>query len=119
MAEADERTAGAPIEARQREKYCRGCSRRLAVEDFSTKDRLKGSTHSRCRGCCREAARRHYEINRSAYLERNRRNQPRLKRAAAQLVYEFLREHPCTGCGESDILLLEFNHLDPSAKRAN
>jgi len=45
--------------------------------------------------------------------------QPRLKRAAADLVYQFLTGNPCAECGESDILVLEFNHLDPRVKSAN
>src|SRR5438128_1388160 len=81
MVQADEQVSDAPIAASEREKYCRGCSRWLALWEFSTNDRSRGTTHSRCRACCRERSHRHYTANRHAYLERNRRNQPRLKRA--------------------------------------
>jgi hypothetical protein len=99
--------------------YCRGCGKWRQPDDFSLKNAGTQRRHSQCRLCCRETSRRHYAMNRTAYLERNRRNQPRLKRAAAELVYEFLKGHPCAECGERDILVLEFNHLDPAVKSAN
>jgi hypothetical protein len=40
-------------------------------------------------------------------------------RAGRRLVNEYLKEHPCTRCGESDPVALEFNHLDPATRSAN
>src|SRR5260221_2067179 len=97
-------------------KYCRGCERWRAVDDFSFKDAQKRTVRSRCRACCREASRRHYVRMKVAYLERNRRNNPRQRQAAAEFVYQFLVGHPCSECGEHDPVVLEFNHLDPLTK---
>ena len=107
------------LRTRQNGRYCRGCERFHAVEDFSVKDARKGTLRSRCRICCREASRRHYTRTKGAYLERNRRNNPLQRQAAAVFVYQFLLGHPCVECGEADPVVLEFNHLDPSTKSAN
>src|SRR5207245_1427147 len=100
-------------------RYCRGCDTWHAREDFSFKDVRRRTLRSRCRTCCREASRRHYARMKVHYLERNRRNSPRQRQAAAEFVYQFLLAHPCVECGEADPVVLEFNQVDPTTKSAN
>lgn len=47
---------------------------------------------------------------------RRRAKQDRSRVRAA--VADYLRAHPCVGCGETDILLLDFDHRDGSLKKA-
>jgi hypothetical protein len=106
---------GAEIAGRE----CTDCGATRPLEDFSWRDADEMRRRWQCRACCLERSRRHYADARAAYLERNRRNNPRQRQAAQNHVYEYLREHPCIACGEPDIVILEFNHRDPLAKLAN
>lgn len=100
-------------------KFCHGCKTWHAVGEFSFKDAARRLLRSKCRRCCRERSRRHYVLNKTAYLQRNRRRKPLDRRVAAETVLQYLREHPCARCGETDPVVLEFNHLEPQAKLAN
>lgn len=103
----------------QAQQFCHGCKRWQPVKEFSFKDKARNVLRSRCRACCREVSRRHYERNSALYIDRKRRRQPLERRRIAGVVLEYLRGHPCTGCRESDPIVLEFNHVDPAAKLGN
>jgi hypothetical protein len=101
------------------QKFCHGCRWWRPRREFSFEDAAHQALRSQCRCCCRERSRRHYVREKSTYIERNRRRRPLERRAAAAAVLQYLREHACVRSGESDPVLLEFNHLEPESKLAN
>ena len=100
-------------------RYCRGCGAWRSLDDFAFKNALTQTRHSRWRVCCRDRSRRHYERNKGAYLERNRRYNPLRREDGARFAYRFLAEHAYARCGEADPIVLEFDHRDPADKVGN
>ena len=100
-------------------RQCTQCGAVRPIDDFPFKSAATATRHSRCRECTREASRLHYAANRSAYRERNRRNNPRQRFAAEQRVIELLRNSGCAVCGETDVVVLEFHHRRPAERVAN
>lgn len=100
-------------------RLCSGCGVLRTNGEFALKNSRTGKRHSRCKECCRRASKDHYRLNHDAYIQRNRQNNPLHRKRNATAVFEYLLLHPCVRCGESDPVVLEFNHLDPSVKTAN
>lgn len=57
------------------------------------------------------AARRHYLANKDRMKERARANTARAKVRNRKFIFEFLLKNPCVDCGESDPVVLEFDHV--------
>ena len=70
-----------------------------------------------CRPCDKEYKRIWHQKNKH---RRNpiMQNQKRARRQESERkLYAYMKEHPCVDCGETDILVLEFDHKNPEKKR--
>jgi hypothetical protein len=97
-------------------RHCSRCDLWKSVEDFAYKDRRRGTRRSYCTECCRTYGREHYRLNRSAYAERARKRRVRYRNACQLLAYDYLLAHPCVDCGETNPVVLDFDHRDPATK---
>jgi hypothetical protein len=60
---------------------------------------------------CRTYKREHYAANRQRYIANAHKRKQAIALERAALLVEFFRERPCVDCGESDPMVLEFDHL--------
>lgn len=98
-------------------KKCSKCNTDKSLENFTK--RKNGSNYPWCKPC--HAL--HKKITRENNLKENNRRVQELravKREERQkYVIDYLKNHPCISCGEKDILVLQFDHRDPSTKLYN
>lgn len=73
---------------------------------------------SRCRLCRAKYRKDHYQRNVEYYKAKARRRQKVAVDINKQWLLEYLLEHPCIDCDESDPIVLEFDHRDASTKVA-
>ena len=97
-------------------KKCGKCMLVKPLSMFPFKDRALGKRGSKCLACTAAYSHEHYKRNRAKYLKKARKSRRRGYRMNRGLVLTYLLEHPCVDCGESDTLLLEFDHRDPESK---
>lgn len=94
------------------EKRCSQCKNMKPLTDFSQKMvRGKLQYYAACKPCRVVATRRSYEKNiedRKAYQKRLNENLTTQKRI---YVNAYLESHPCVDCGETDWVVLEFDHV--------
>lgn len=96
-------------------KVCSTCNQRRRPNSFHWRDKKKGIKHVRCKFCQKKATREHHISE--GYREKKRiLKRIRIDRNRNYII-DYLKENPCVNCGETDIILLEFDHISTETKR--
>lgn len=85
-------------------RHCSRCARSLPLSAFNKHP--KGHQWW-CRDCYREYFRKRGELHRQQSGAAKRRR----TEAARRFVIQYKRQHPCVDCGQSNPVVLEFDHL--------
>jgi hypothetical protein len=73
--------------------------------------KARGQRDNYCRPCRAAYKQEHYRANRKRYIEMAQRRKKVMAAERIEYLVAFLRQHPCVDCGESDPIVLEFDHL--------
>jgi hypothetical protein len=92
-------------------KRCARCGEEKPTSEFSWKDRERGRLMSYCRPCVAANSREHYAANKPSYAVRTKRRKWQQRANRSNFLVEYFKSHPCADCGETDPLVLEFDHL--------
>jgi hypothetical protein len=98
-------------------RICCTCGLAKPVSEFTLKSKERGTRSTKCRSCQAAYSRAHYRRNRPAYLQRASAQRKVNREECRQQVFDYLITHPCVDCGETDPIVLEFDHRDASLKR--
>lgn len=90
-------------------KRCPACGLTKARDEFALASKRADGLQSECKPCKRKRDARSYQQNPAWYQVRNARILNRNRR----IVLEHLLANPCVDCGESDPVVLEFDHIGP------
>jgi hypothetical protein len=92
-------------------KKCSGCKIEKSLDEFQKRAKNRDGHTGICKSCKRQYDNSHYKTHpeRRTYIRTNATKQQELVR---QYVLEYLLKHPCIDCGNSNLLVLEFDHLD-------
>lgn len=60
----------------------------------------------------KEAWRRYYKRNQARLYEETRKRKKKFVERNRDFIYMWLISHPCIDCGETDPIVLEFDHLN-------
>ena len=101
------------------EKTCPKCGLAKPIDDFAFKYKAKGVRQWCCRPC--NAA---YKLSWYARNREMHKRKVRLVRIAASAnnqarCWSYLAQHPCVDCGETDPIVLEFDHLRDKFKNVS
>lgn len=91
-------------------KRCPGCGQNKPLSDFHRQARRHDGVQTYCIPC-KKVKNADYHANRRD-MERHRAQRAVRKQQTQAYVLQYLLTHPCVDCGETDIIVLEFDHLN-------
>jgi hypothetical protein len=92
-------------------RKCYRCGESKPLDAFAWRRRAIDQRDSFCRPCRKAYGREHYLENRQRYVDQARLTKQRLARERTAYLMKYFSTHPCCDCGETDPLVLEFDHL--------
>lgn len=92
-------------------RRCGRCGEEQPFANFNWRRRGKGQYDNYCRPCRAAYKREHYLRNRQRYIDQAKVRRTALAHERYAFLIAHFETHPCTDCGESDPLVLEFDHL--------
>jgi hypothetical protein len=96
-------------------RRCGRCKRQKPVEDFAWRRKAKGQRDNYCRPCRADYKQEHYAAHRQRYIDLARRRKQAMVAERVTYLVAYLKNHPCVDCGETDPIVLEFDHLRDKA----
>ena len=91
-------------------RTCRVCQQTKHLSEFPFRSRAEGTRHWICLACQRAAARSWY-VARVPEARRLEGYGTFVRELLSARIDEYLRAHPCVDCGESNLNVLDFDHL--------
>src|SRR5258708_25796977 len=83
------------------------------IEDYFHKkhDAADGFQY-RCKTCVAEFHKQHYQERTVYYKKKARKHNAEYRKRNLQFMIDYLKEHPCVDCGETNPILLDFDHVN-------
>lgn len=92
-------------------KFCPTCSTLKSTADF-TRDRARpDGLNSQCKMCKRTVQRNWYARNKAHHIANVARRRRSAETEIIKRILKYLHCHPCVDCGETNPVLLEFDHV--------
>jgi hypothetical protein len=98
-------------------RRCSMCHQEKPESEFAFRSIKTGVRQDHCRACHAAYRRQHYLNNRDGYIAREVARMDGYRIENRLRVFEYLSSHACVDCGETDTLVLEFDHRDRATKR--
>jgi hypothetical protein len=96
-------------------RKCGRCGELKPLSAFASRRRARNQYDSLCRPCRSAYGKEHYAANRQRYIDQAAARKRALALERTHYLLRYFKDHPCRDCGETDAVVLEFDHLGGKA----
>ena len=92
-------------------KQCFICKKSLSFDSFHKRTKSSDGLAHYCKDCARIKGRGYYESSKKTTYSRLARNRKLRSIANRIKLVDYQKTHPCVDCGETDFVVLTFDHV--------
>ena len=100
-------------------KFCSRCKLEQELTNFTYKCKPKKILKPHCKECDRKSRKEYYSINRERIIGNIIQRNKAIKKNNLIFIMSYFSENPCVDCGETNPIVLEFDHRDREEKKYN
>ena len=100
-------------------KRCYSCDKIKDVAEFPINRKRGDGLGTLCKACKKVYNLLYYERTKERHNPARAERRRRAVAEAQRQVYEYLQSHPCVDCGETDIVVLDFDHQGDKVAEIN
>ncbi|MCL4264778.1 MAG: hypothetical protein KJ069_16265 [Anaerolineae bacterium] len=98
-------------------KKCATCGNTKEEAEYYWRDKQVGKRWGTCKDCQKKQRHDWYERNKDEHKKNTINRKRQAVRDARGFVWDYLATHPCVDCGESDPVVLEFDHVEGDKRK--
>lgn len=99
-------------------KICTKCGEEKCLDEFFFRNKKTGKRHAQCKDCYNKTRKykEHYDKHKEEYKGRALKRKSNLVMENQNKMLDFLSKCKCADCGETNPIILEFDHINPQNK---
>lgn len=94
-----------------KKKFCNKCKKEKFTSEFNKNKSKKDGLGANCKTCSGIASRKYYSENKEKHKKLVSKRKQEHKEFLRVKIIDYLKNNCCVDCGETNIVVLEFDHL--------
>jgi hypothetical protein len=99
-------------------KQCNHCGQWKEEEEFSWRYKALGIRQGACKVCKARQDKKWYSRRKPEHIKNSNTQRQLRIQEAREYVWNYLSTHPCVDCGETDPVVLEFDHVKGKKRKS-
>jgi hypothetical protein len=92
-------------------KICCKCERKRRIDKFSYRNKENKILMSWCKDCVKTYDKKRYRDDIGGQRKRSKLKRQATKKRNRKNIWKYLKNNPCVDCGETDPVVLTFDHI--------
>lgn len=92
-------------------KTCNKCKSLKSLDNFGNNRNSPDGKQPYCLECSKAKDQKHYLCSKARRARIRQRNEEARNRYR-EWIFDYLQKHPCVDCGETDVIVLDFDHRE-------